>query len=38
METTPANFMAHTSGQLVFNSTDFAGLDGTITITEGTNS
>ena len=38
METTPANFMAHTSGQLVFNSTDFAGLSGTITITEGTNS
>jgi len=38
METTPANFMKHTSGQLVFNSTDFAGLSGTITITEGTNS
>ena len=38
METKPAVFMAHTSGQEVFNSTDFAGLTGTITITEGTNS
>ena len=38
METKPANFMAHTSGQEVFNSTDFAGLSGTITITTGTNS
>jgi len=38
METKPANFMAHTSGQEVFNSTDFAGLTGTITITTGTNS
>lgn len=38
METKPANFMAHTSGQEVFNSTDFAGLTGTITITAGTNS
>lgn len=37
METKPAVFMAHTSGQEVFNSTDFAGLTGTITITEGTN-
>ena len=38
METKPAVFMAHTDGQEVFNSTDFAGLTGTITITEGTNS
>jgi len=38
METKPAVFMAHTEGQEVFNSTDFAGLTGTITITEGANS
>jgi hypothetical protein len=38
METKPAVFMAHTDGQEVFNSTDFAGLTGTITITEGANS
>lgn len=38
METKPAVFMAHTEGEEVFNSTDFAGLTGTITITEGTNS
>ena len=37
-ETLPANFMAHTTGQFVFNSTDFAGLDGTITREVGTNS
>jgi hypothetical protein len=37
METKPAVFMANTGGA-VFNSTDFAGLTGTITITEGTNS
>ena len=37
-ETLPAVFMAHTTGQFVFNSTDFAGLDGTITRTVGTNS
>jgi len=37
METTPANFMKNTTG-VVFNSTDFAALTGTITITEGTNS
>ena len=36
METKPAVFMANTGGA-VFNSTDFAGLTGTITITEGTN-
>ena len=38
METKPAVFMAHTDGQEVFNSTDFAGLTRTITITEGANS
>jgi hypothetical protein len=38
METKPAVFLAHTDGQEVFNSTDFAGLTGTITITEGANS
>ena len=37
METKPAVFMANTGGA-VFNSTDFAGLSGTITITTGTNS
>jgi hypothetical protein len=37
MEKRPANFMAN-SGGAVFNVTDFAGLTGTITITEGTNS
>jgi len=37
METRPAVFMKNTGGA-VFNSTDFAGLTGTITITEGTNS
>ena len=37
-ETLPAVFMAHTSGQFAFNSTDFAGLSGTITRTVGTNS
>ena len=37
METKPAVFMKNTTG-VVFNSTDFAGLTGTITITEGTNS
>ena len=36
METRPAVFMKNTGGA-VFNSTDFAGLTGTITITEGTN-
>ena len=36
METKPAVFMANTGGA-VFNSTDFAGLSGTITITTGTN-
>ena len=36
MEKKPAVFMKN-SGGAVFNSTDFAGLTGTITITEGTN-
>jgi hypothetical protein len=37
-ETTPPNFMGVSTGAETFNSTDFTGLSGTITKTEGTNS